>query len=566
MPESPLSPTAARQTPASSLLSHTDGGGGGGGGRAAVNGDSCSGASVENWQELLQKQVFLAMMSPQQTQQLLSPDQLQVLIQHKQQALLLQQNLKEFYKQQQIQLLQQQSCNKIKKPPAQQLVFQQLLHLQQQQQHLQAHRLAPSAPSLSAALNPAEMQQIWKELKSEMAEEKTTVKTHQDFDKVRGGQASGLLSLSPHRAERSSNGDKAAARVLFGHGVCNWPGCESLCENISQFIKHLSSEHTLDDRSTAQCRVQMQVVQQLDLQLCKERKRLQAMMAHLYLPALDAPSPKSNSAADPRCPQLQPVTLANTSPCLRSQASPQPVDPVSSPSQVCEQESPTHTSPLGAVRRQDCPLVFSLSSENEYELYKNTEIRPPFTYATLIRQAITEASDTQLTLNEIYNWFTRTFAYFRSNAATWKNAVRHNLSLHKCFVRVENVKGAVWTVDEEEYQRRRSQRITGSPSLMKTVSSNFASGNSLHSTLQAALAETSLSGFKERGSRNVRSQTQKNEGAEKPKFSPQIQQQLYFEDEEVKVNVRECLLPILEPVGLQPDMTGSQEETSFDLK
>nr|2A07_F Chain F, Forkhead box protein P2 [Homo sapiens]2A07_G Chain G, Forkhead box protein P2 [Homo sapiens]2A07_H Chain H, Forkhead box protein P2 [Homo sapiens]2A07_I Chain I, Forkhead box protein P2 [Homo sapiens]2A07_J Chain J, Forkhead box protein P2 [Homo sapiens]2A07_K Chain K, Forkhead box protein P2 [Homo sapiens]2AS5_F Chain F, Forkhead box protein P2 [Homo sapiens]2AS5_G Chain G, Forkhead box protein P2 [Homo sapiens] len=92
-------------------------------------------------------------------------------------------------------------------------------------------------------------------------------------------------------------------------------------------------------------------------------------------------------------------------------------------------------------------------------------VRPPFTYATLIRQAIMESSDRQLTLNEIYSWFTRTFAYFRRNAATWKNAVRHNLSLHKCFVRVENVKGAVWTVDEVEYQKRRSQKITGSPTL-----------------------------------------------------------------------------------------------------
>jgi len=35
-------------------------------------------------------------------------------------------------------------------------------------------------------------------------------------------------------------------------------------------------------------------------------------------------------------------------------------------------------------------------------------------------QAIMEASGAQLTLNEIYNWFTRTFAYFRRNAATWK--------------------------------------------------------------------------------------------------------------------------------------------------
>lgn len=35
-------------------------------------------------------------------------------------------------------------------------------------------------------------------------------------------------------------------------------------------------------------------------------------------------------------------------------------------------------------------------------------------------QAIMESSDMQLTLNEIYNWFTRSFAYFRRNAATWK--------------------------------------------------------------------------------------------------------------------------------------------------
>lgn len=31
----------------------------------------------------------------------------------------------------------------------------------------------------------------------------------------------------------------------------------------------------------------------------------------------------------------------------------------------------------------------------------------------------------QLTLNEIYNWFTRTFAYFRRNAATWKVSHLH---------------------------------------------------------------------------------------------------------------------------------------------
>lgn len=39
-----------------------------------------------------------------------------------------------------------------------------------------------------------------------------------------------------------------------------------------------------------------------------------------------------------------------------------------------------------------------------------------------------------------------------------QNAIRHNLSLHKCFVRVESEKGAVWTVDEFEFRKKRSQK------------------------------------------------------------------------------------------------------------
>ncbi|XP_041933789.1 forkhead box protein P2 [Alosa sapidissima] len=81
-----------------------------------------------------------------------------------------------------------------------------------------------------------------------------------------------------------------------------------------------------------------------------------------------------------------------------------------------------------------------------------------------------------------------------------QNAVRHNLSLHKCFVRVENVKGAVWTVDEMEYQKRRSQKITGSPTLVKNLPSSLGYGAALNASLQlqffsvsaAALAETSM--------------------------------------------------------------------------
>uniref|UniRef100_A0A8C4YU76 Forkhead box P2 n=1 Tax=Gadus morhua TaxID=8049 RepID=A0A8C4YU76_GADMO len=259
---------------------------------------------------------------------------------------------------------------------------------------------------------------------------------------------------------------ETASHHLYAHGLCNWPGCELVCESISHFLKHLVSEHTLDDRTSAQCRVQMQVVQQLDLQVSCTKLFFKTNLG------LTVTSPSL-----PLCSLffvfIQPRTVVSSSspsPSLQETA-----PSVGAPSRGGAGSglgSPTRTlGGWGAMRRlhQKYTLdyfsiklpIISAFSEDEFELYRHTDIRPPFTYATLIRQAIMTASEKQLTLNEIYNWFTSTFAYFRRNAATWKNAVRHNLSLHKCFVRVENVKGAVWTVDEVEFQRRRSQKLTG---------------------------------------------------------------------------------------------------------
>uniref|UniRef100_A0A3Q1CHC8 Forkhead box P2 n=1 Tax=Amphiprion ocellaris TaxID=80972 RepID=A0A3Q1CHC8_AMPOC len=282
--------------------------------------------------------------------------------------------------------------------------------------------------------------------------------------------------------------ESGGTHPLYGHGVCKWPGCENICEDFGQFLKHLNSEHALDDRSTAQCRVQMQVVQQLELQLSKERERLQAMMTHLHMrPSEPKSSPKplnlvSSVTMSKNLPSASPPNLPQTPTTPTA-----PITPMAAMPQVPSVLGGANVPSMGAMRRRHSDKYsMPLSSEiaPNYEFYKNADVRPPFTYATLIRQAIMDSADMQLTLNEIYSWFTRTFAYFRRNAATWKNAVRHNLSLHKCFVRVENVKGAVWTVDEVEYQKRRSQKITGSPSLVKNLPSSLGYGTALNASLQ----------------------------------------------------------------------------------
>ena len=71
--------------------------------------------------------------------------------------------------------------------------------------------------------------------------------------------------------------------LLDSHGHCSWPGCDASCPDMSAFQRHLSAAHVLDDKSTAQTRVQVQIVSQLELQLNKERDKLEAMMAHLRL-------------------------------------------------------------------------------------------------------------------------------------------------------------------------------------------------------------------------------------------------------------------------------------------
>lgn len=116
------------------------------------------------------------------------------------------------------------------------------------------------------------------------------------------------------------------------------------------------------------------------------------------------------------------------------------------------------------------PMSLGKELERNRELYRSQDIRPPYTYASLIRQSITESVENQLTLNEIYKWFEINFSYFRKNAQTWKNAVRHNLSLHKCFMRVENVKGA-WTVDDLEYCRKRPLKVSRTTSASSSSSS-----------------------------------------------------------------------------------------------
>lgn len=106
------------------------------------------------------------------------------------------------------------------------------------------------------------------------------------------------------------------------------------------------------------------------------------------------------------------------------------------------------------------------------EADRNEEAKPPYSYAQLIVQAISSASDKQLTLSGIYAYITKNYPYYRTADKGWQNSIRHNLSLNRYFIKVarnqdEPGKGSFWRIDptsetklvEQAYRKRRQRGV-----------------------------------------------------------------------------------------------------------
>ncbi|KAG8177375.1 hypothetical protein JTE90_015929 [Oedothorax gibbosus] len=114
-----------------------------------------------------------------------------------------------------------------------------------------------------------------------------------------------------------------------------------------------------------------------------------------------------------------------------------------------------------------------------YDPAVHSHSKPPFSFSCLIFMAIEASPRKALPVKDIYGWILDKFPYFQGAPAGWKNSVRHNLSLSKCFRKVEKQKGlncgkgSLWCIDAE-FRPNLLQALQKAPSMANIEFSHFS--------------------------------------------------------------------------------------------
>ena len=103
-------------------------------------------------------------------------------------------------------------------------------------------------------------------------------------------------------------------------------------------------------------------------------------------------------------------------------------------------ELPVHNNPT-----KSCRDTINKTSANR----PVHNIKPPYSYISLICMAIANTAEKKATLRDIIKYIESHFPYYRTNKK-WHGSIRHNLTINDCFVKLPRRLGnrsCLWTID-----------------------------------------------------------------------------------------------------------------------
>lgn len=150
-------------------------------------------------------------------------------------------------------------------------------------------------------------------------------------------------------------------------------------------------------------------------------------------------------------------------------------------------------------------------------------------YADLISQAINSTNDKRLTLSQIYDWMVQHVPYFKdkgdsNSSAGWKNSVRHNLSLHNRFKRLQNEgtgKSSWWTINPEAKIGKCARRRAASMEASKYEKKRGRAKKRADAIRQGLISYPSLTNSSLNGSTSTLEQQNQQLQSSSEQFGPQ---------------------------------------------
>jgi hypothetical protein len=145
------------------------------------------------------------------------------------------------------------------------------------------------------------------------------------------------------------------------------------------------------------------------------------------------PPPASKTPTPPATPKIA-TTPAKTTPAKTTPAKTTPAKTTPSPKPSPQQQ-----------QQPQPPVPKTKSTINQWG-----DSKPPISYAGLIALVLTDLPGGRATLKDLNQHVIDNFPFYapKSRHAQWQNSIRHNLSLHKDFMRIEKDggRGGFWTL------------------------------------------------------------------------------------------------------------------------